>query len=357
MMASSAYAICCIAWNSNGYIDPGTGLFVGISELQNDHPFWQPLANITFNFRFLDENHNVIYQKEQSITHTLPISSGFMIPPAATLPFKVVLDDPELSKKARYFEADAPSHMDRSSKWKPADLIVSFNNIEMIKSSPILGYKKWAVHGIIINNYTRSTQHVYVIAGIYEGHRLIGVAGYSPSDDQPRELNGFEKKSFTLYATIPYEMQPDRVDLYGESEDSSMKYRYSFPINGEHMLKGTSITCPHISVGSKVTFSSNITSISRNDLDFYWILLIKKLPEEEEMEFPAIISRGITEHIEAIPSSVMTLDTAKIDYVWGPSSKGIYVYEIYIWSDLETPEPLSIVSKHRMYNDQILFVS
>ncbi|MFY3741411.1 MAG: hypothetical protein HMLIMOIP_001867 [Candidatus Nitrosomirales archaeon] len=341
----------------HGYRDPDTGLFVGIGEFWNDHPFWYPLSNITLQFQFLDDNQNLLYEKEQSITHTLSINSGFIIPPLTTLPFSVVLDDYELSKKAKYFREDGTIHMDRSLKWKPADLIVSFNNIEMVKSSPDLGYKKWAVHGTILNNYTRSTQHVYVIAGIYQGYNLTGVAGYSPNDKQPLELNGFERKNFTLYATLPYELQPDRVYLYAESEDSSMKYPYSFPINGEHKIRGTSITSPHISVGAKITFSSNMTNISRHDHDFYWILQIKKLPQEDNIELPAIVHRGVTEHIEVIPASLAALDSIRIEFPWSPSSRGLYAYQIYVWDDLETPAPLALLSVTSFHDDHLIRVS
>lgn len=339
-----AYALCCIPWNMNGYVDPNTGLFVGIGELMNDEPFHKPLANITFKFQFLDDDQNVIYEKEQSITHTLPISTGFIVQPLARLPFMVVLDDPELSKKVKYFTWEGNVHLARSEKWKPADLIVALDKIELAESYPNLGYNKWAIQGTIFNSHKKSVQHAYVVASVYDNSdKIIGVAGYTPNDEQPLELAALEKKKFTLYVTIPIALKPESVYLYAESEESSSKYPYYSPVRAEHLVNGRiDHSAVNLSVNTAARFRSDITNISRDELNFYWILKIAKLPETEDMVLhPMIASEGVTEHIAVVPVSVTGLNQTRIEYDWIPSSKGIYVYEVYLWSDLENPVPLT----------------
>lgn len=359
--SEETYAICCTPWNMNGYIDPDSGLFVGIGELQNDHIFWQPLTNITFTFQFLDEHKNLIYEKQQSISHTLPINSGFLIPPLAKLPFKVVLDDPIFSKKTKYFTEGGPVHIDRSDKWKPADLVVSFNKIDIVDSKPNLGYKKWVIEGTILNSYKKSTNNVYVVAGIYDKNdRIIGVAGYSPNEKQPIQLDGLQAKNFILYATIPDEFEPDHVYLYAESEESSMKYPYYKPvIVNEHNVNGKPDHTPtNLIVGASAKLNTKITNISRDYMDFYWIIKITKLEDRDEWTLhPELANEGFTERIDVIPDFITGLNSTRFTYSWIPPEEGTYVYEIYIWSNMENPEPLSWPIKQSFLNDNRIFVN
>src|SRR3989338_2141420 len=199
---NNVFAPCCFPYDYDGYIDPTTRFFVGISEVQNDSYLGLPFGNVTYHFQFFDENNNVILEKTETITDDLPIKSGFVIPPGLTIPFKVTVNDVELSKKIKSFQFAGTENLEYYS-WKPADLIVSFDKIELDKFNN--NFNTWKIQGAILNNHTQSTKNVYVLASIHqkESSHIIGIAGYYADDIQPLALDGFESKNFTLYSTIP----------------------------------------------------------------------------------------------------------------------------------------------------------
>src|SRR3989442_6683419 len=125
-----ALAICCFPYDYEGYYDPLSGFFTGNSDLYNDSYGDQPFGNATYTFEFYDENNNLILEKNQTITNTLPIRSGFVIPPGISFPFKIVFEDKELAKKIRNFRVET-RNLD-SFSWKPADLIVSSSKIKLV---------------------------------------------------------------------------------------------------------------------------------------------------------------------------------------------------------------------------------
>lgn len=330
---NNADAVCCFPYTYDGYIDSDTGYFTGPSELMNDSYRWEPFGNATYLFEFLDENQNVIFRKNETVTNKLPIQGGFIIPPGLSLPFNVVIEDKEISKKIKSYRFDGTIDLGYF-KWKPADLVVTNGNLELVKT--VSDYNKWAVHGTIENTYSKKTSHVYVLASLRQGSAVVGTAGYSLEDSQPLELEGFEKKDFTLYATIPKKFKPDNTELYAESDESSMMHPQYVPIipkdltSNEIRFNGKS--------QAEFPLVVNVTNISRNDLDFDLILQIKKGPSLDYISTND--PRSKVEHIEIIPSSVRAQSQSTLHYTWTPFSNGVYFYEMYFWKKTD-PIPLS----------------
>jgi hypothetical protein len=332
---NNVFAPCCFPYDSDGYIDPTTKFFVGVSEVQNDSYFGLPFGNVTYHFQFFDENNNIILEKTETITDDLPIKSGFVIPPGLTIPFKVTVNDVELSKKIKSFQFAGTENLEYYS-WKPADLIASFNEIELDKSDN--NFNTWKIQGAILNNHTQSTKNVYVLASIHqkEYSHIIGVAGYSADDIQPLTLDGFESKNFTLYSTIPSNLTPEHVNLYAESDESSMMHQYYKPIIRKDATnyENKFTTDPK----KPITISANVTNISRNNLDFDWIIQIKKSPKSVSEGDWTKYPESKVEFIEKIPSHVGAQKSTNLNYSWIPQSNGIYFYEMYFWDD---SKPLS----------------
>ena len=348
---NNVFAPCCFPYDSDGYIDPTTRFFVGISEVQNDSYLGLPFGNVTYHFQFFDENNNVILEKTETITDDLPIKSGFVIPPGLTIPFKVAINDVELSKKIRSFQFAGTENLEYYS-WKPADLIVSFDKIELDKFDN--NFNTWKIQGIILNNHTQSTKNVYVLASIHqkEYSHIIGIAGYSAIDIQPLALDGFESKNFTLYSTIPSNLTPDHVNLYAESDESSMVHQHYKPI----ILKDATNYEGKTTTDTKkpITLSANVTNISRNNLDFDWIIQIKKshksISEGDLTKDP----ESKIEFIKTIPTHVDAQKSIKLEYLWTPQSNGIYFYEMYLWDD---SKPLSYPFTGDFLSTDWMFVS
>ena len=344
-----ALAICCFPYDYEGYYDPLSGFFVANSELQNDSYFNEPFGNATYTFKFNDKNNNLILVKNQTITNTLPIRSGFVIPPGISLPFKIAIEDRELGKKIKNFNVETRNLDD--FPWKPADLIVSSNKIKLVENKG--GYNTWVISGTILNNYTKDAKNVYVLAGIHgKFDHIIGVAGYSNYDMQPLELKGFETKKFALYVAIPQNLHPESVSLYAESDYSSMMYPNYFPL----ITKVPFHIEPNMTsskLGS-ILITSDIRNISRVNQDFVWILQIKKSPVDQN--FQRNDPQSKVAHIAFIHSSVKAQNSTKIQYTWHPDSQGTYFYEIYVWKSLEYPKPLSAAYRGSFTNDNTLFV-
>lgn len=66
------------------------------------------------------------------------------------------------------------------------------------------------------------------------------------------------------------------------------------------------------------------------------------------MVFPAVLERSVTEHIAIIHSMAEREQSALVDYKWIPEQEGYY-YEIFIWSSLDNPVPLSYPHTHQFY--------
>lgn len=344
-------APCCFPYDDEGYIDPSTGFYVGVSEVQNDSYLGLPFGNATYIFQFLDENNNVVLEKTETITDDLPIKSGFVIPPGLTFPFKVFVNDMELAKKIKSFQFAGTENLQYFS-WKAADLIVSFDKIKLIRT--INDYNTWQIQGTILNNHTQNTQNVYVLASIHQkDSHIIDVAGYSPDDKQPLELDAFESKNFTLYATIPINLKPESVEIYAESDNSSMMHKYYKPIimkdATDHENKST--TDPR----KPLVISANIINISREDLNFNWIIQIKKSPKSILEGDLSKDSKSKVEFIKIIPSQIDAQKSINLEYSWTPQSNGIYFYEMYAWDDYS--KPLSYQFTSTFMSDNWLYVS
>lgn len=336
---------------TNGYVDPESGLFMGMGEIVNYFPEGDPLANVKLNFEFSDGN-NVIYQaNHKSVTTGLPIKGGFNVLPYSRFPFVVALNDTAISTKTKSFSFTGigGQEPDWRGAWKPADLIVTLQQVHPASEIDLHGtkYRTWVIEGTILNNHTLSTNHVYVLASIHDkDYGLVGVAGYSKNDVQPLTLGGLEEKQFTLYATMPAESAPETVNLFAESDDSSMMHPRYMPLLSKYHVDGVTFSYPtNIVDGKRVNFAVTLESIARENMNFDVVVQILKVPftgYKDVINDKFFISQSPTEHIEIIHSSIEALGIEKVQYSWEPSSSGYYAYAIYVVEDFEgTPKLIS----------------
>ncbi len=331
-----ASAVCCFPYNMNHYVDPITGNLVLNGELQNDSYRREPFGNTEYRFVFSDKDNNEILKRSILLTELLPVEGGAAIPFLATFPFQIVLEDvdqtiiPQISS----FHMDGTETLDYFF-WKPADLIVSSSkpvNIGTISGKNGDVFNKWQISGNITNTNSQKTQNVYVVASLRnENDNVIGVAGYSDDSIQPVTLDGFETKTFVISALVHASVTPVSVIMYAESDESSMVYQYYKPVIMKNIIdrEGKISSDPK----KPILISANITNISRNDLDFEWIIQITKSPKS--------ISEGdISEYPESkvaflgtIPSHIGAQKSTILKYQWVPQSNGIYFYEMYVWDD------------------------
>ncbi len=331
----------------NGYVDPSTGKYTLVGEVTNYHPTQKPVGNLTIDLQFVGENGGLLAQKELRVSKLFPLGE-ITVPYLAPIPFKVVLDDVELSQKVVRF-SDSGMRLNEVTP-KSADLLLLSSEIRLINSSE-LG-KKWAVHGIIKNNHTEPAENVYVVATLYSSaDHIVGVAGFDTFDIHPSRMEPMRKKEFYLTAWLPSDQVPAKTKIHAESNDSILRNPYYFPIVPDHRRTGDA-KAEEI----PTYFRSNITSTLRVTQEFYWILQIKKMPADEyNIVWP--MQKSLTEHIEIIHSNVQAGKSTLIDYKWMPEQEGHYFYEIFIWSSLDNPVPLSHPRKNGFYSPTDIWVS
>jgi hypothetical protein len=84
-----------------------------------------------------------------------------------------------------------------------------------------------------------------------------------------------------------------------------------------------------------INITANITNTSRENIDFDWIIQIKKSPksvsEGEVTKFPD----SKVDFIKTISAHVKSQEKTQLEYSWIPQSDGIYFYEMFIWKDLQ----------------------
>lgn len=337
---SSASAVCCFPWDITHHVDSDTGFLVISGELWNDSYKGEPFGKTDYSFRFTDENGDVLFEKDILLTEELPIKGGFVIPPGTVFPFQIVIDDiePEIINKVSFVSTRGTNTLDYF-EWKPADFVLNFDSLKQVKT--IQGktakdvFTKWQINGTITNTNSQRTENVYVLASLYGGehNNIVGVAGYSYDDIQPLSLKGFETKGFTLFATIPSDKIPIDVALYAESDESSMIHQLYMPV----ILKDTTDHESRISIEYKkpINITANITNISRENIDFDWIIQIKKSPKSvsdgEVTNFPD----SKVDFIKTISAHVKSQEKKQLEYSWIPQSDGIYFYEMFVWKDLQ----------------------
>ncbi|AIF84293.1 hypothetical protein NTE_02239 [Candidatus Nitrososphaera evergladensis SR1] len=345
-MLQNVFAPIPLIEQLQGYLDPETKLYVGMGEIVNYSADSYPMGNVKLDLEFQGDNGRVHYS-EPTVTNLLPVKGGFSIPPGMALPFVIVLNDTSLSSKVKSIE-DVASQTG-SGTWKPADLVVTPGQIHSISESEFDGvkYKTWAIEGTILNNYTQPTTHVYVVAGIHEGYRLVGVAGYSQKDKQPLTLGGMEKKNFTLYATMPANVNPDRVNFLAESDDSSMMRDNYLPILSKYSVNGVPVgSVDNVIIDNKtVTFTAELSNFARKDVDFDVVFQVLKVPFSGQygntINDDLLLQQSTTADLQVLHSSINALGTATVDYSWTADSGGYYAYAIYVVNDLDSPKMLS----------------
>jgi hypothetical protein len=333
---NQASAVCCFPYNMNYYADPITGDLVLNGELQNDSYRREPFGNTEYRFVFLDKDNNTILERSILLTDILPIKGGAVIPFLATFPFQSVLEDVDekTMQQINSFRMDGTETLDYFS-WKPADLVVSSN--EPVSIGTVSGkngdvFNKWQISGNVTNTYSQKTQNVYIAASLRnENDAVVGVAGYSGDSVQPIALDGYETKSFVISALVPVSEAPSSVNMYAESDESSMTYQYYKPV----IIRDAVYNEDRMSSDPKkpVLISANITNISRNDLDFEWIIQIKKSPksvsEGDISEYP----ESKVAFIKTIPYHINAQESIIVEYPWSPQANGIYFYDMYVWDD------------------------
>ncbi len=332
----NASAVCCFPYNMNHYVDPITGDLVLNGELLNDSYRREPFGNTEYRFVFLDKDNNQILERNILLTDRLPVEGGAVIPFIVTFPFQVVLEDVDEKtiQQISNFHMEGTETLDYFPL-KPADLAVSSNH--PIKIDTISGkngdvFNKWQISGNITNTHSQKTKNVYVVASLRnKNDNIIGVAGYSANSIQPVTLDGLETKNFVISALVPVSEMPTSVIVYAESDESSIVHQYYKPI----IMRDATDRGGKISTDPKkpILISANITNISRNDLDFEWIIQIKKSPksisEGDISEYP----ESKVAFIKTIPTSIDAQKSTILEYQWFPQSNGIYFYNMYVWDE------------------------
>jgi len=331
----------------NGYIDPLTKKYTVVGHVMNYHPTQKPIGDLTIGIQFLGEDQSILAESQVRVSKLL--RSGQMnIPYFMPIPFKVELDDIALSQKVKFATFNG-MEVREATEYKHADLLLVSKEIYLIDSNEY--GKKWTVFGKIKNDHIKPAENVHVIATLYNSTGyIIGVAGLDSMDKQPSRIGAMETEDFLISTWLPKQQVPTKAVVHAESDNSTLQTPYSFPLIANHSLTG---------IGSEtirpIGFHSNVTSISRDDLEFYWILQIKKLLDDE---LCCLFEEATVEHIATIQSSVKTGMSTMIDYEWKPEKEGFYFDEIYLWSDLDNPVPLSFPRRHgHIYAETMFRVS
>lgn len=337
------YAPCCFPWETIYYIDPDTGHLIISGELWNDSYREESFGKTEYRYEFLDGDKNKLFTKNIKPTEQLAIDGGFVIPFLTALPFQVEINDVDLDiiKQVKHVRFDGTESVEYFEQ-KPADLRVEFDSIEKVDTVHSTEtqdtFHKWQVSGTVTNTHSEKTSNVHVLASIYGEHEnIVGVAGYSGS--APFALEGFETREFVIHSLIPDGKIPTDVRLYAESDDSSMIHEHYFPI----ILRQNQVVLePEIDANGKTFFSimMNTTNVSRDDLDFDFIVQIKKDYEGEE-GISGNDPRNTTEHLGFVTESIEKQSSKMIEYKWYPTEHGVCFFEVYVWSDIDNPVILS----------------
>ena len=349
----TAYAPCCFPWDVIYHVDPDTGFLVVSGELWNDSYKAEPFGKTDYRFSFTDENNEVLFERDILITDGHPVDGGFVIPPVAVFPFQVVIDDvePEIIRKVAHVSFSGTNSLEYFG-WKPADLSLKLDKLEKVGNNSEQPFTEWKITGEITNTNAEKTSNVYVLASLHgEDQNLVGVAGYSDSDIQPLTLDGLQTKEFALYADVPSEKIPVNVSLYAESDDSSMIYEFYMPM----ILKDQTDHAKRISNEYKqsIPIVANITNISREGIDFDWIIQIKKSPLGVSLGDLTNYPESDIIEIYLIPSHVDAQSNVKTEFSWIPPTDGIYFYEEYVWKD---SNPLSFPFKGTFLSDNWIMI-
>jgi len=325
--------------NLNGYVDPVTGRYTVIGGIPNDSIDGIPLniSTVTIEFQLLDKNLTTFEQEKVELSKLLPLGE-INVPYNGEIPFKAELDDVKMSKSVKAFSYAGGEFGQR--KYKPADLLLVSQEIHKTDSNE-LG-DRWTISGKIRNSHTQPAENVYVVATLYNKYGgIIGVAGFDNEDTQPNTIGPSEAKEFFMSDNLSPDFAiPARVRLHAEGENSILRTGYYRPLLMSYDISVDRDSIGNIHVGTPIDFKINMISIARDDLEFYWILQIKKLETLHQFE-PAI-----TEHIEVVRSSAGSLKSTVLNSSWTPQEEGYYVYEVFVWSDLNMPRPLSHAIEH-----------
>jgi len=342
----------------NYYVDPVTGKLVLNGELENDSYRGEPFGNVSYRFEFSDKDNHTLLERNITLTDNPPIKNGVAIPPLTTFPFQVTLDNIDIKtvQKSSNFGVDGTLTLDYYP-WKPADLVVSLHSLT--SQGTISGkngdvFTKWQVSGNITNTNSNKTQNVYVVASLRDKNDgIVGVAGYSDDSIQPLILNGHETKNFILYALVSSSKTPSKVNLYAESDDSSMIFQYYKPVVMKDAMDNEEkqVTDPT----KPITISANIINTSRENLTFNWIIQIKKSPKSISEGDATEYQQSKTVLVKTIPGQIGAQKSTKLEYSWFPKSNGIYFYEMFLW-DSSNAKTLSYPFRQGFLTDNILFV-
>lgn len=355
-ISHDASAICCFPYDVNYYIDPVTGNLVLNGELMNDSYRGEPFGNANYSFAFYNEDGNSILETKILPTHLLPIKGGVVIPPPAIFPFQIILDnvDTKTIQKSTGYGVAGTNSLDYYP-WKPADLVIPFSKMTAVgtisgKNDDL--FTKWEISGNITNTHSQKTNNVYVVASLRDKNEvLVGIAGYSEDSTQPLMLGGFETKSFTLYGLVPSSKVPSKINLYAESDESSLVHQYYRPLKLQipPPYENKITTDPR----KPIMISANITNTSRQSFDLDWIIQIKKSPQSvSDGNLSKDHSKVI--HIQKTPAHIDGQESIRLDYSWIPQANGVYSYEMYLWDD---SKPLSYAFTGTFLHDNWILVN
>ncbi len=251
----------------NAYWDPSTGTYKIIGEVSNESG--KSVEEIRINAILKDKSEDVISKLNSTLTgyvETVPIT----LSPNASLPFflEFIIPNTTANNVGSYGLSISYS----ISKPKIAALqLTSAELVQVSKPTPLSKYVLWQIRGQLENTGDSRSTHTLITGALYDSNNsIIGVGGFSVLDQQPRELNAGQVKSFSIEIALPKSFQPSSFYIYAES-DQFVVTQSKTGTNVEIEPEPTK----HIPVQSKNQTLIKIASKQREDL---LQLAIKNLP-------------------------------------------------------------------------------
>jgi hypothetical protein len=197
------------------YSDPITGAYRIIGAVSNNSTSYA--TEIRVHAILQDRVGKVLAEVDSGMTNFLS-SAPVTLAPGAKLPFFLDFDlseaviksigSYELSLKYSFSEAKS-----KSLSVKSAEII------QASKPTPLSKYILWQIKGQITNNGDVRSTHTHITASVYDSQGgIIGVAGFSVRDEQPRDFNPGRTEEFSIDVAMPTALKPSSFYLYAESD-------------------------------------------------------------------------------------------------------------------------------------------
>lgn len=197
------------------YWDPSSNTYKIVGEVSNNSE--KPVSEIQIRATLRDQSKEVIANRNYTLTNHLS-STPVRLVPNASMPFFLEFSiASNVADSIRYYELSLTYSL---SEPKAAALqISSAELVQVSKPTPLSKYVLWQIKGQMVNIGDQRSTHTRITASLYDSSgSIIGVGGFSVLDEQPRELNQGQSKSFSIEIALPTASRPASFYLYAESD-------------------------------------------------------------------------------------------------------------------------------------------